>query len=111
RGSPASPTPPSNPPQRRPVVALFGPTASGKTAVARALAERLDGEVVSADSAALYAGIPVLTAAPPYPSRLVGVVPLDREISVGEYAALAHTAIDDILEAGRTPIVAGGTGL
>src|SRR4029077_8084881 len=89
------------------VIALFGPTASGKTAVARELAERLGGEVVSADSAALYAGIPVITAAPPYRARLVGVVPLDREVSVGEYQALAHAAIDDILAGGRTPVVAG----
>jgi tRNA dimethylallyltransferase len=79
--------------------------------VARELAERLDGEVVSADSAALYAGIPIITAAPPYPARLVGVIPLDREVSVGEYGALAHEAIDEILAAGRTPVVAGGTGL
>jgi tRNA dimethylallyltransferase len=93
------------------VFALYGPTASGKTAVAEALAERLGGEVVSADSAALYAGIPVLTAAPRYPARLVGIVPLDRDVSVGEYGALAHEAIDEILEAGRTPVVAGGTGL
>jgi tRNA dimethylallyltransferase len=73
--------------------------------------ERTGGEVVSADSAALYAGIPVLTAAPDYPVRLVGVVPLEREVSVGEYARLAHEAIDELLVAGRTPIVAGGTGL
>src|SRR5262249_18847909 len=69
---------------------------------------RLGGEVVSADSAALYAGIPVLTAAPTYPARLVGVVPLDREVSVGEYAALAHSAIDEILEAGGAPVAARG---
>jgi tRNA dimethylallyltransferase len=79
--------------------------------VAGALADRLDGEVVSADSAALYAGLPILTAAPSYPARLVGVIPLDREVSVGEYGALAHDAIDEILAAGRTPVVAGGTGL
>jgi len=66
---------------------------------------------VSADSAALYSGIPVITAAPPYAARLVVVVPLDQEVSVGEYAALAHEAIDEILEAGRVPVVAGGTGL
>lgn len=93
------------------VVALYGPTASGKTAIATALAERLEGEVVSADSAALYAGIPILTAAPSYPARLVGCVPLDREVSVGEYGVLAHEAIDELLDAGRTPVVAGGTGL
>jgi tRNA dimethylallyltransferase len=93
------------------VVALFGPTASGKTAVAGLLRERLRGEVVSADSAALYAGIPVLTAAPDYPARLVGVVSLDRDVSVGQYQRLAHEAIDDILAAGAVAIVAGGTGL
>jgi tRNA dimethylallyltransferase len=93
------------------VVALFGPTASGKTAVAGLLRERLDAEVVSVDSAALYAGLPILTAAPDYPARLVGVVPLDRTVSVGEFQRLAHGAIDEILASGRTAIVAGGTGL
>ena len=93
------------------VVALFGPTASGKSAVARALQERLGGEIVSADSAALYAGIPILTAAPGYPARLVGVVPLEHEVSVGGYQRLAHEAIDEIVADGGTAIVAGGTGL
>ena len=113
RSSPsASPARSSTPSSLTPrVVALFGPTASGKTAVAGLLRERLDGEVVSADSAALYAGIPILTAAPDYPARLVGVVPLDQDVSVGEFQRLAHAAIDEILAAGRTAIVAGGTGL
>jgi tRNA dimethylallyltransferase len=93
------------------VIAIYGPTASGKSAVARALLDRLDGEVVSADSAALYAGLPVLTAAPDYPARLVGVVPLADDGSVGEYQRLAHAAIDEIATAGRTPVVVGGTGL
>jgi tRNA dimethylallyltransferase len=93
------------------VIALYGPTASGKSAVAGRLRELLDGEVVSADSAALYAGIPVLTAAPEYPARLVGIMPLERDVSVGEYQRLAHHAVDEIVAAGRTPIVAGGTGL
>ena len=88
-----------------------GPTATGKPAVARRSSDRLDAEVVSADSAALYAGLPVLTAAPDYPARLVGVVPLDEDVSVGEYQRLAHAAIDEILAAGRTPVVVGGTGL
>ena len=78
------------------------------TPVARVLAERLGGEVVSADSAALYAGIPVLTAAPEYPARLVGVVPLEDEVSVGEYTRLAHAAIDEILAAGGTSTAAAG---
>src|SRR5207237_3375013 len=85
------------------IFALFGPTASGKSAVAAALLERLDAEVVSADSAALYAGIPIVTAAPDYPARLVGVVPLDRDVSVAEFQRLGHEAIDEILAAGRTP--------
>ena len=66
---------------------------------------------MSADSAALYAGIPILTVAPEYPARLVGVVPLDEEVSVGSYQRLAHAAIDEVLAAGRTAIVVGGTGL
>src|SRR5205814_6818439 len=86
------------------VVAIYGPTASGKSAVAGILRERLDAEVVSADSAALYAGIPILTAAPDYPARLVGVVPLDQDVSAGSYQRLAHEAIDEIHARGRTAI-------
>jgi tRNA dimethylallyltransferase len=93
------------------LLAIYGPTASGKSAVAGILRERLDAEVVSADSAALYAGIPILTAAPEYPARLVGAVPLDQDVSVGRYQQLAHAAIDEIVAAGRTAIVVGGTGL
>ena len=93
------------------VLALFGPTASGKTAVAEALAERVPAEIVSADSAALYRDLPILTAAPERPTRLVGILGLDEEASVGDYQRLAHAAIDEILASGRTPLVVGGTGL
>jgi tRNA dimethylallyltransferase len=93
------------------VLAVFGPTASGKSAVAAALADRLATEIVSADSMQVYSGLPILTAQPRRPARLVGVWPLSREASVGEYQRLAHEAIDEILAAGRMPIVAGGTGL
>ena len=93
------------------VVAIFGPTASGKTAVAEAVADSLGGEVVSADSMQAYRGLPVLTAQPERPTRLVGIWPLSHEGSVAEYAELAHTAIDELLAGGKTPIVAGGTGL
>jgi len=89
------------------VLALFGPTASGKTRVAGVLRKRLGAEVISADSAALYEGIPVLTAVPDYPTRLVGVIPLDQDVSVGRYQQLAHEAIDET----DTPLVVGGTGL
>ena len=89
------------------VLALFGPTASGKTAVAGILRERLDADVISADSAALYEGLPVITAAPEYPARLVGIAPLEDDVSVGEYQRLAHAAIDE----SDAPFVVGGTGL
>ena len=93
------------------VVALFGPTASGKSAVAGVLRDRLGAEVISADSAALYARLAVLTAAPPYPARLVGTVPLAESVSVGEYQRWARAAIDDVAERGAVPILVGGTGL
>jgi tRNA dimethylallyltransferase len=97
----------SPPAPARSVLALFGPTASGKSAVAGILRDRLGVEVISADSAALYEGLPVLTAAPEYPAKLVGVVPLDQDVSVGWYQREAHAAID----AAESPVVVGGTGL
>jgi tRNA dimethylallyltransferase len=91
------------------ILAIFGPTGSGKSAVAEAVAERIPGEIVSADSMQLYRGLPILTNQSR--ARLVGIWPLDHEASVAEYQAFAHAAIDEILAAGRTPIVVGGTGL
>jgi tRNA dimethylallyltransferase len=93
------------------VIAIFGPTASGKSAVAEALAARIPAELVSADSMQAYAGLPILTNQSGPPVRLVGIWPLAHEGSVGEYQRLAHAAIDEILSLGRTPIVVGGTGL
>ncbi len=93
------------------VIAIFGPTASGKTAVAEAVADRIGGEVVSADSMQAYQGLPILTAQPERPTLLVGIWPLSHEGSVAEYAERAHAAIDELLAAGGTPVVAGGTGL
>jgi tRNA dimethylallyltransferase len=89
------------------LIALFGPTASGKTAVAGALRDQIGAEVISADSAGLYAGLPIITAAPDYPALLVGVVPLSDDVSVGEYQRLAHEAIDAV----ESPLLVGGTGL
>src|SRR6185437_12091162 len=86
--------------RRTDVVAIFGPTASGKTAVAEAVADRIGGEVVSADSMQAYRGLPILTAQPARPTRLVGIWPLSHEGSVAEYAELAHTEIDELLAAG-----------
>jgi tRNA dimethylallyltransferase len=93
------------------VIAIFGPTASGKTAVAQAIAADLRSEVVSADSMQVYRGLPILTNQPDRPTALVGIWPLDHEGSVAEYQRLAHEAVDGALSQGRTPIVVGGTGL
>jgi tRNA dimethylallyltransferase len=93
------------------VVAIFGPTASGKTAVAEELAHRIPAELVSADAMQVYRGLPVLTNQSEVPIRLVGYLGLDEESSVAEYQRLAHEAVDEILAAGRTPVVVGGTGL
>jgi tRNA dimethylallyltransferase len=93
------------------VIGLFGPTASGKSDVAAALTQLIPAEVVSADAMQVYDGVPILTNRSSHPERLVGIWPLSHVASVGEYAPLAHAAIDEILEAGRTPLVVGGTGL
>jgi tRNA dimethylallyltransferase len=93
------------------VIAIFGPTASGKSAVAEEIARRIPAELVSADAMQVYRGLPILTNQSAYPTRLVGIWGLDHEASVGEYQELAHAAIDEILEAGHTPVVVGGTGL
>ena len=93
------------------VVGVFGPTASGKTDVAAALADRIGGELVSADAMQVYHGLPILTNQSVRRTRLVGIWPLDHEGSVGEYQELAQSAIDELVEAGHTPVVVGGTGL
>jgi tRNA dimethylallyltransferase len=104
------------------VIALFGPTGVGKTAVAVELAERLrargeDPVAVSADALQVYAGLELLSgAAGPaererLEHRLVGFVPLAERFSAGAFAELARREIDAALEAGRRPIVVGGTGL
>jgi tRNA dimethylallyltransferase len=103
-------------------VALFGPTGVGKTAVAVALAKLLrargeDPVAVSADALQVYAGLEVLTGVASASERarvehrLVSFLPLDATFSAGQYARLAHAQIDELLAAGRRPIVVGGTGL
>ena len=103
-------------------IAIFGPTGVGKTEVAIALAERLRAEgedpvAVSADALQVYDGLAVLSGAATAAEqarlehRLQGVIPVTQSFSAGAYAALAHAEIDAALEAGRRPIVVGGTGL
>jgi tRNA dimethylallyltransferase len=110
-------------PAALPLIAIFGPTGIGKTAVAVAVAERLRAErgedpvAVSADALQLYAGLEVLTgAATPQQRarlehRLVGVLPVTGRATAGEFARLAHAEIDALVAARRRPIVVGGTGL
>ena len=93
------------------VVAVFGPTASGKSGVAEALAARLGTEVVSADALQVYRGLPILTNQPSRPTRLVAIRDLADEMSMGEYAGLAHAAIDELVDLRGSAVVAGGTGL
>jgi tRNA dimethylallyltransferase len=104
------------------VLAIFGPTGVGKTALAVALADRLRarGErpvAVSADALQVYRGLETLTGVPSAAEqarlehRLVSILPVDARFSVGEYAELAHAEIDGLLAAGARPIVVGGTGL
>lgn len=100
-----------------PVLVIGGPTATGKSALAVALAERLDGEVINADSMQVYRELPILTAQPDdatrarAPHRLYGVLDLDEGCSAGRWRALAIDAILAARAAGRVPIVVGGTGL
>ena len=104
------------------IIALFGPTGVGKTAVALALARQLrtrgeDPVAVSADALQVYEGLQTLTGVASSAEqaqlehRLVGFLPLDATFSAGRYAKLAHAEIDRLLQTGRRPIVVGGTGL
>jgi tRNA dimethylallyltransferase len=104
------------------VIALFGPTAVGKTDVALALADRLRarGEqpvAVSADALQVYRGLEVLTGVPGpeelarLEHRLVSIVDVGESFSVAQYAQRAHADIDALLDVGARPIVVGGTGL
>jgi tRNA dimethylallyltransferase len=99
------------------VVAIVGPSAAGKSSLSLALAERLGGEVVNADSMQLYRGMDIGTAKLTPAERrgiehhLLDVWPVTRSASVAEYQRLARAAIDDILARGRVPLLVGGSGL
>ena len=93
------------------VVAVFGPTASGKSAVAEATAALLGTEVVSVDALQVYRGLPILTNQPSGDTRLVGIRSLDEQMTVGEFAPLAHVEIDALVTARGAAVVTGGTGL
>ncbi len=100
-----------------PLLVLAGPTATGKTGLAIALARRLDGEVVSADSRQIYRGMDIGTAKPTpqqralVPHHLLDVVAPDEPYTLAQYQADAQAAIAAIHTRGRLPLLVGGTGL
>ena len=99
------------------ILAVVGPTASGKTALSIRLAKELNGEIVSCDSMQIYRGMRIGTAAPTVeemegiPHHLFGFVSPDVEFSVADYRERAAECIADITARGKTPILCGGTGL
>jgi tRNA dimethylallyltransferase len=105
------------PKARPPLAVIAGPTASGKSGLAIALAEQRGGVIVNADSAQVYRDLPVLTAAPSAADRakaehrLYGVVDGSTACSAAQWAEMARGEIEAIHAAGRLPILVGGTGL
>lgn len=99
------------------VIAIAGPTASGKTKMAIDLAKQIDGEVISADSRYVYKGFDIASAKPTIeeqdgvPHHLIDIVEPEIDYSVADFYDDAKSAIFDILKRGKTPIIAGGTGL
>jgi tRNA dimethylallyltransferase len=108
----------SPPAQSEPLlVVILGPTASGKTALAVALAQQFCGEIVSCDSVAVYRHFEIGTAKPSLqqrslvPHHLLDVAAPDQPFTAGEYSRQARAAIAEISRRGKLPIVVGGTGL
>lgn len=103
--------------EKIPVVAVVGPTATGKTALAIGLARRFGGEIVSCDSMQIYKGLPIGTAQPEKeelsqaPHHLIAFLDVWEPFSVSDYVSLASRTIAEIDAKGKLPILAGGTGL
>ena len=104
-------------PEKPRVLAIVGPTASGKTALGAECAKRFGGEVISADSMQIYEGLDIATAKPTQeemqgiPHHLIGIVPRTQRFSVADYVKLAAEKITEITGRGRLPVIVGGTGL
>jgi tRNA dimethylallyltransferase len=104
-------------PSQKPVALIAGPTASGKTALALALAKRIDSVIINADSAQVYADLPILSAAPSAdelaqaPHRLFGYLDGAGGCSAAQWAADAKAECNAAWAAGRLPVLVGGTGL
>lgn len=99
------------------IVAVLGPTASGKSALALRLAAALDGEILGCDALQVRTGLPILTAKPTTdeiaqrPHHLIGVLPLDQAATAAQYVRLADEVIAELDRRGRPIILCGGTGL
>ena len=99
------------------VIAIVGPTAVGKTALALRLAKELDGEIISCDSMQIYKGMDIGTAKPTKEEmaevkhHLIDIKEPNEEFSCADYAIMAKACIEDIISRGKTPIFCGGTGL
>lgn len=99
------------------IIAVVGPTASGKTALAVELAKMLDGEIISCDSMQVYRRMDVGTAKVTkeemqgIPHHMIDIVEPTVDFSCADYAVLAKNAVEDVLRRGKTPIFCGGTGL
>ena len=99
------------------IICIAGPTASGKTALAVALAEEVNGEVVSCDSMQIYKGMDIGTAKPTkdemrgIPHHMLDVADPREDFSVSRYCEMATPIVDDIITRGKVAIIAGGTGL
>ena len=98
-------------------LAIIGPTASGKSEVAVALAKKINGEVVGMDSRQIYEGMAIGTAQPTLdeqggvPHHMIGIKPPNEEIAAGAYAKLVLNLVTDIQSRGKIPVICGGAGL
>ncbi|WOJ93069.1 tRNA (adenosine(37)-N6)-dimethylallyltransferase MiaA [Congregibacter variabilis] len=92
-----------------PLLCIMGPTASGKTNLAIALAQALDGELISVDSALVYRGLDIGSAKPGYPHHLVDICDPSEAYSAARFVKDAQEAIESVRSRGRRPILVGGT--
>ncbi|MBR1730880.1 MAG: tRNA (adenosine(37)-N6)-dimethylallyltransferase MiaA [Ruminococcus sp.] len=99
------------------IIAVVGPTASGKTALSIKIAESFNGEIISADSMQIYKGMDIATAKPTEEEKrgikhyLIDFLEPDKSYSVGQYVLDAQKAVEEILSRNKTPVLCGGTGL
>ena len=101
----------------KPLIAIVGPTATGKSSLAVKLAMGLNGEIVGADSRQVYHGMAIGTAQPDTeelaaaPHHLIDIIRPDEDFSLAQYRDMAYRTIDDILDRGKLPLLVGGSGL